>query len=154
MKIRNYLWKGFGFPVIFAELPAIKVRGELIPDVDWGAIAPPLVTFICTHQDIPLSGNQVKFFRHFLSMSLREFARFVGVTHQSLMRWEEKGNQPAKVEAHIEIVLRLKILRKIGSEDEQINEVMEQADDMERFRSSTYRTFSPLKVPEAVTHGC
>lgn len=152
MKLKNYKWNGFGFPVIFAELPAAKIRGELVPDVDWTEVGRVLMTFICTQQEVPLSGSQIRFIRHGFQMSLREFAKFVGVKHQSVMRWEERKNQPAKVEAHIEIVLRIKVLRGLDANEEQIEDAFDQVDDVARFQASTYKTFRPLKVPEAVIH--
>jgi DNA-binding transcriptional regulator YiaG len=126
------------------------LRGELVPDVDWNNIAPIIIKYICIHQAVPLSGCQVKFIRHYFAMSMREFAKFAGVKHQSLMRWEEKQNLPAKIESHIEIVMRLKVLRKLGSKDKQISEAIDQVDDFEKFRSSTYKRFEPLRVPAGI----
>ncbi|MGE0632252.1 MAG: helix-turn-helix domain-containing protein [Pseudobdellovibrionaceae bacterium] len=154
MKLKNYEWHGFGFPVIFEELPAVKIRGELVPDVDWKQIGEVVVAFICSQQKVPLSGDQVKFIRNSLNMSLRNFAKFVGVTHQSLMRWEKRGDQPAQIEAHIEIVLRLKVLRELKVEVEVISEAFDQVEDVDKFRSNTYRHFKPMKVSESAVHGC
>ncbi len=151
MKLKNYLWNGFGFPVIFVELPAIKLRGELIPDVDFNKIAPDIIKFICTEQIFPLSGNQVKFFRHVLGFSLRDFAKLVGVTHQSLMRWESKKNHPAKIEAHIEIVLRILMLRKFDGKSKQILDATHQVEDVSKLKVATYKHFAPLMVPESVS---
>ena len=153
MKLKNYLWNGFGFPVIFAELPAVKLRGELIPDVNWTRIGEALIKFICILQEFPLSGNQVKFIRNSFGMSLREFSKFIGVKHQSLMRWEKRKNHPAGIEAHIEIVLRLKVLRKVGIENSQINEAIDHVEDVEKFKSATYKSFKPIRVPGAVASG-
>ena len=43
MKIKNYKWNGFGFPVIFEEIPAVKLRGEIVPDVDFGKLIPDVI---------------------------------------------------------------------------------------------------------------
>lgn len=150
MKVKNYKWNGFGFPIIFAELPAAKIRGELVPDVDWNEIGKLVAAFICSQQEIPLNGNQVKFLRNYLSKNLREFAKFVGVKHQSIMRWEKHGNMPAQIEAHIEIVLRLKVLKELGVEIECISEAMNHVEDMDKFRANSYKQFKPIRVPESV----
>lgn len=152
MKIKNYEWNGFGFPLIFEELPAVKLRGELVPDVDFNAFAKPVIQFICANQEIPLSGNQVKFIRMHLGMTLRQFAEFVGVRHQSVMRWEEKGKSAANVDAHIEFVLRLKVLKKLDSKAENIKTMIERVEQVETFKKSTYRSMVPQRIPERVVH--
>lgn len=153
MKIKNYEWNGYGFPVIFAELPAVKLRGELIPDVDWQEIAKPLIQFICVEQEWPFSGNQVKFIRHHLNMSLREFAKFMGVTHQSVMRWEKASKASTRMGAATEIMLRIKALKSLHSDSKAIDQVVDKVDDVEKLQSEPSRKrHSPLRVPEKVIH--
>ncbi|MBY0554925.1 helix-turn-helix transcriptional regulator [bacterium] len=151
MKLKNYTWNGFGFPVIFEELPAVKLRGELVPDIDFTKMAPEIIKFICADQDIQLSGNQVKFFRHSLNLSMRDFAKLVGVTHVSLNRWEKQKNHPAKIDAHTEIVLRIIMLKKFGSNDKQILSATNQVEHVKELKEATYKQFKPLKVPESVS---
>lgn len=146
MKIKNYRFEGFGFPVIFDELPAVKVRGELVPDVDFDKYAKPLIEHICARQDVPLSGNQVKFIRNYFGMSLREFAKMLNVTHQSVMRWESHKIASASVDANTEIVMRIKIMKRLNSKLSLINQLVDcidQNDDFYLLRK--YRSFDPLK---------
>lgn len=128
MKIKNYRFEGFGFPVIFDELPAVKIRGELIPDVDFDKYAKPLIEDICARQDMPLSGNQIKFIRNYFGMSLREFAKMLNVTHQSVMRWEDRANATAKIDVHTELVLRLLVLKKNKCRMKTIELLIEKAE--------------------------
>jgi transcriptional regulator with XRE-family HTH domain len=150
MKIKNYRWEGFGFPIIFEELPATKIRGELMPDVDWSIIGKMVAVFICGQQDAPLSGDQVKFIRNMMNSNLREFATFAGVKHPSVMRWEENGDKPAKIETHIEIFLRLKVLKYLGVKLESFSQAFDHAQDIEKFKAKTYKHFKPVRVPESV----
>jgi transcriptional regulator with XRE-family HTH domain len=152
MKIKNYEWNGFGFPIVFEELPGVKLRGELVPDVNWDEIAKPIVQFICGSQEVPFSGNQVKFIRMHLGMSLREFAKFMGVTHQSVMRWEEKAKAIAHIDAHTEIVMRIKVLKALHSDSKTIDQAVEKVEEVEKFKGTTYKQFKPLHVPEKVIH--
>lgn len=145
MKLKNYLFNGFGFPVLFEEVPATRLRGELVPDLDFLKVTPDLIRYICTLQEFPLSGNQVKFFRHALNLSLREFAKVVGVTHQSVMRWEDQKNLPAKMEAHTEIVIRLLMLNKFNASKEQVLEVAtNHVNAVAKLKAKTYKKFQPL----------
>lgn len=152
MKIKNYQWNGFGFPVIFSELPAVKLQDELVPDVDFSQFAKPLIQIMCAKQLAPFSGNQVKFIRHHLQMSLRDFAKFMNVTHQSVMRWENKSKSAARIDVNMEIVLRLKILKKLGSDAVAIEEVVEKAQHTEELKPTTdyVRNFKPIHVSEKI----
>ncbi len=152
MKIKNYQWNGFGFPLIFDELPAVKLRDEWVPDVDFSEIAKPVIQFICATQKIPFNGNQVKFIRMHLEMTLREFAEFVGVRHQSVMRWEEKGKSAALIDAHIEFVMRLKVLRKLRSEPKSIETVIARAEEVDAFKRSNYKSLMAQRIPDRVVH--
>lgn len=153
MKIKNYRWEGFGFPIIFAELPATLLCGKRVPDVDWSVVGKMVATFICIQQDSPFSGDQVKFIRNMMNSTLREFASFAGVKHPSVLRWEEKGDKPAKIETHIEIVLRLKTLKYLGVKVERLTQAFNHTEDMEKFKSNTYKHFRPIRIPEsAVSH--
>lgn len=152
MKIKNYQWNGFGFPVIFSELPGVKIRGELVPDVDLNQFAKPLVQIICAKQPVPLSGNQVKFIRNYFNMSLREFAKFMNVTHQSVMRWEQKTKAAARIDINTEIVMRLKVLKELNSDAQTIDEVIEKIQHTEELKpkSDYVKKFQPIRVSENV----
>lgn len=151
MEIKNYKWNGFGFPIIFEKLPAVKIRGELVPDVDLNLYARSLVEFICAEQEIPFSGSQVKFIRHFFNNSLREFAKFLNVKHQSVMRWEEKKQSAARIDVNTEIVMRLKILKALNSDPSAIEHVVEKVNEVEKFAlAGRYKQFKSMRIPETV----
>ena len=152
MKIKNYQWNGFGFPVVFSELPGIKIRGELLPDVDLNQFAKTLVKIICAKQPVPLSGNQVKFIRNYFNMSLREFAKFMNVTHQSVMRWEQRTKAAARIDINTEIVMRLRVLKELNSDAQTIDEVIEKIKHTEELKpkSDYVKKFQPIRVSESV----
>lgn len=110
--IKNFHWDGFGFPVVFSELPAVKINGELVPNVNWKKLRTLVLMEICSSQEAPLTGQQVQFIRKHFEMNLREFAKWVGVSHSIVIEWEKKGASPAKIESHTELVLRLYAIRK------------------------------------------
>ena len=151
MKLKNYVFNGFGFPVIFDELPALRLRGELVPNVDFSKFSADLIKYICTSQEFPLSGNQVKFFRHSLNLSMREFAKIVGVRHQSIMRWENNGHLPAKMEAPTEIVLRLLMLNKFKGTNKQVLEVaIKHVQGVAKLKATSYKKFVPVRYLDSL----
>ena len=116
--------------------------------MDFNRFAEPIVQIICAKQQIPLSGNQVKFIRNHLNMSLREFARFLNVTHQSVMRWEKKAKSAARIDINTEIVFRLKTLKHLNSDARAIEEVVEKVQHTEELRPAAdyVRKFQPIRV--------
>lgn len=152
MEIKNYKWNGFGFPVIFDSLPAVQVRGEWVPDVDFNQFSKPLIQIICEKQPVPLSGNQVKFIRNFFNMSLREFASFMNVTHQSVMRWEKKAKSAARIDINTEIVMRLKILKELNSDARAIAAVVEKVNHTNELKPTAdyLKKFKPILISENV----
>ena len=147
MKLKNYVWNGYGFPVMFEELPAIKVRGELVPDVDFTSLAESLIIYLCGEHK-SFTGNQIKFIRNHLDMSVRQFAEFMSVKHPSVLRWEKRGNQPTSMGLAQEILLRLKTLHALHSDDEFISKVVENAQtDLEVPKKSPVK---PFHVPSSV----
>lgn len=149
MKIKNYQWNGFGFPVIFNELPAIKVRGAIIPDMDMSVFARPVIEHICVHQNVPLSGGQVKFIRLYFGLSLREFAKFASVRHQSVMRWESRKSSAAQIDVNTEVVLRLKVLMRLGCKGHVITDALDRIRHIEELRAAGgYKKIEPLRVPD------
>lgn len=96
----------------------------------------------------PLTGNQVKFIRNHLAMSLREFAKFMGVTHQSIMRWEEKTKSPTHMGSSNEIVLRIKTLRSLHSTASEIKEAVNKVEDVDKLSHVSNKKFKSLIIPE------
>ena len=150
MKIKNYRFEGFGFPVIFDELPAVKVRGELVPDVDFDKYAKPLIEHICARQDVPLSGNQVKFIRNYFGMSLREFAKMLNVTHQSVMRWEIRNKIDAQMDANTEIIFRIICLKRVKSDNEVIETLLNKIHNIQVLRKQGDHKMEPINIIQEV----
>lgn len=150
MKIKNYEWNGFGFPIIFDELAAIKMKGKLIPDIDCADVAAPIIEFICTSQDLPLSGNQVKFIRYHLGMTLCEFSIFMGVAYRSVMRWEDRKKSSAQIDESTEINFRIKVLKKLHSDKNIINKVIEKVVEcLASKKAFNYKNLKPLRLTKA-----
>jgi hypothetical protein len=110
--IKNLKWNGFGFPVVFTEVPAVKINGKLIPNVNWKMVRTFVLAGICAQQKTSLTGNQIQFIRKHFEMTVRDFAKWIGVSHPIVVEWEKRGNKAAKIESHTEFVLRLYSIKK------------------------------------------
>ncbi len=79
---------------------------------------------------------------------MRQFATFMGVTHQSVMRWEKNGKAAAHIDPSTEIVMRIKVLRKLNSKKSAIKEAVDKVEDIEMLKpkANYSRQFTAVRV--------
>ena len=122
-KINIYIYEGLGFPVKLSNVPMVEINGELHPKIDVRRVADSAMKSLVLQKE-RLTGNQVKFIRHYFSMSLRKFGKLMNESHMSIKKWEDFKEKSTNMDKNIEIVLRLHILdkmrpvRKIRNNDE------------------------------------
>ncbi|MBI4566686.1 MAG: hypothetical protein HY716_18570 [Planctomycetes bacterium] len=104
------VYEGFGFPVVLVHVPMVRVRGAWTPDVDYNKLTNRLLKALA-RKPARLTGNEVRFIRHSVSMTLEQFARRFGVTHPAVIKWERAGNRPTVMAWAVEKDIRLEILR-------------------------------------------
>ncbi len=89
---KTYKDHGFGFPVTLLNVPMTEVRGEWVPTVNQKELQERVLEALVLKQS-RLSGNEVKFIRHFSKMTLEQFAERFDVTHPAVLKWERTKNQ-------------------------------------------------------------
>ncbi len=108
--------ESLGFPVRLRNVPMRKFRGEWEPDINWNDLQ-HVVLWALAHKPTPLTGDEVRFVRHFMECTLQEFAELCAVgTHPTVMNWESKGARPTGMHRSTEIVLRARILEILPDE--------------------------------------
>jgi len=107
---RRFVYLGFGFPVTLVNVPMIRVRGTWTPDVDYNRLARRLLKAVAL-KPVRLTGNEVRFVRHMLSMTLERFAGRFGVTHPAVLKWEKTGDRPTSMTWALEKDIRLEVLQ-------------------------------------------
>jgi DNA-binding XRE family transcriptional regulator len=117
----QFVYEGFGFPVVLKNVPMVKVRGAWTPDVDYNALSKGVLRAIATHQD-RLTGGEVRFVRHYFEMTLQQFAERFGVSHPAVLKWEKAGAGVANMTWGIEKDLRLFILDSMGAKPKTLAE--------------------------------
>ncbi len=105
---KKYIYTGLGFPIELYNVEMVKVHGEFHPKIDVRKIADQAIESLVT-QKTRFTGNQIKFIRTYLSMSLRTFATVVNESHMAVKKWENFGDSSTKMDANIESMLRLYI---------------------------------------------
>lgn len=105
----SYEYDGLGFPIILENVPLIEVRGVLVPNLDYNLLQKNALLALC-QKPYPLTGNEIRFIRQYLSMTYKEFASKFGITHACVIHWEKAKNLPAKITPSTELYIRLYIL--------------------------------------------
>ena len=105
-----------GFPVILRNIPVREFHGEQVIDINWDRLQ-HIVLWALAHKPVPLSGNEIRFVRHYMEKTLKEFADLCEVgTHQTVMNWESKEEDATGMHRSTEIVLRARILDVVPRE--------------------------------------
>lgn len=114
-KIKNLIFNGFGFPIELRNVPTIEVRGSLEPNINYKNLAQKVIAELCSSANhSPLTGRQVFFLRQKLELTTREFGSLVDASHAAVVKWEKRGDLPTLMSKANEILLRLKVLNRLG----------------------------------------
>jgi hypothetical protein len=109
--IKNYEFKGFGFPVVFDRMEMRQVLdGETVPLFNMRVVQ-DMVFEALVHYPAQMSGNHLAFVRKYMGLTQKEFAYMIGLsTHGRISTWEKTETSPAGMapphEANVRAVMR------------------------------------------------
>jgi DNA-binding XRE family transcriptional regulator len=105
----TFVDESLGFPVVLEDVPMKKIRGEWILDIPLNEYQ-QVVIWILAHADFAFTGRHVRFVRHWMEMTQKDFGDMLGVSHVAVSKWEDKGSQPTSMARATEVQLRLEML--------------------------------------------
>lgn len=105
---------GFGFQVRILNAPLVKMRGEWVLDIDPNKLQRSLLRSLAT-KPVRLTGNEIRFIRLALEMTLAGFGQKFDVSHAAVIKWEKSGNQATGMNWSTEKDIRLFIASRIQS---------------------------------------
>ena len=132
---QEFEYHGLGFPIILLNFPLITVRGVQVPDIDYNLLQRNALLAL-SQKPLPLTGNEVRFIRQYLQMNYTDFANRFGVTHASVINWENSENSFAKILPTMELCIRLCILDILKAKNKLFRET---------FRNFNYLEFKTQK---------
>ena len=112
---KEFVDRGFGFPVRLRNVPMVRVRGVWTPDLNYEELANAVIEALC-FKPVRLTGNEIRFIRLKSQMTLQGFAARFGVTHPSVMKWEKQADEPTRVSWSTEKDIRLFALLQTDGE--------------------------------------
>jgi hypothetical protein len=113
---------GCGFPVILENVPMIKVRGVWTPDVDYDKLHEAVLRALA-NCEVRLTGNQIRFIRHYFGFTLAAFGDYFDVSHSAVIKWENAGDEMPSVKWPVERDLRLFILDRLQESPKEIGKL-------------------------------
>lgn len=112
--VERYETRAPGFPLILESVELRRFRDDWVAEVNWAEVA-RVVLRALPRKPAPLTGNEVHFIRQQLQMTLKAFASFCEVSsHQAVMQWESRGDEPAKMSRATEILLRARLVARMS----------------------------------------
>lgn len=127
-KKETFIYEGLGFPILLINVPMRKTLGKWVLDINFASLQRTALLMLAK-KAAPLSGDEIRFIRHYLNKSTHEFALMLGVSHVSVLNWE---NEERKMNTNTEIVLRLRVLDHLKVPDKEFRKV--------------YLTFDPQSI--------
>ena len=109
---KRFLYEGFGFPVVFLNVPMIEVRGVWTPGVDYNKLTRAVVLALA-YKPARLIGSEIRFIRLFFEMTLESFGKRFDVTHSGVMKWEAAAHRAPSLKWPVEKDVRLFILDQL-----------------------------------------
>lgn len=103
--------QGFGFKVQIINAPMVKIRGDWILDLDQNKLQKTLVQALA-HKPVRLTGNEIRFIRHYFEMNTTVFGKRFNVSHAAVLKWEKYGNRCTGMNWLTEKDIRLFIISK------------------------------------------
>jgi len=122
MKNKIIPYDGLGFTIHLIDPPFLKLPDGsqvVAPDI---AKLEVKVLKILTKKKSPLTGSQVHFIRTYFELNQMNFSNMLNLSSQSLVsQWEAKRSSFTGMDINTEILLRIKVLEKLGLLNKPIN---------------------------------
>lgn len=141
--IKKYVYEGLGFPVVLKNVPTVEVRGEIVPHINFNALQKTVLLYLC-YKHSPLTGNEVRFIRHYLEMTLAAFGSKFACSHAAVLKWEKFGNNFAKIEPTTDICIRLFVLNHLHRKGNDFKKLYNEIDIQQLEKCQKNRESSPV----------
>ena len=114
-KKTTIIFRGFGFPIKLIHVPMRKVLGHWVIDIEMGKLEMTVLQMLI-HKPTLLNGDELRFIRKYLNMTMSEFGKLFGVSHVAVVKWE---NGRTKTNPSTEICVRLHVLNHLRAKDKE-----------------------------------
>lgn len=144
---KEFLYEGFGFPILLLNVPIREIRGVEVPDINYNNLQKTTLEEL-TRKPSPLTGNEVRFIRQYFELTLKDFAKRFGVTHPAVLKWEKSKNNVAKIMPSTELYIRLFILESLKANNEVFRNTFNIFDSNDKLKKpdGLNTNFKPIRI--------
>jgi DNA-binding XRE family transcriptional regulator len=114
---KRFVYEGLGFPIVLKNVPMIEIRGVWTLNIDLNLLQ-KITLLALAHHPSDLTGNQIRFIRHWLNLTQFEFGKLFGVTHPAVVKWEKTEDKSSKMNLTTQRDLRLWLLDQLLTKDD------------------------------------
>lgn len=114
-KRKTFIYRGLGIPVKLVNAPMKKAAGEWCIDINMNRLM-RIVLEAIIHKSSSLTGDELRYIRKHLQMSMAEFGKIFGVTHVAVLKWEDEQN---RISPALELCVRLYVLNRLQAKDKE-----------------------------------
>jgi DNA-binding XRE family transcriptional regulator len=121
MSQSKFIYEGLGFPVILVGFKTTKIRGEVLPDVNFKDLQAMVFSALISKPG-RFTGSELLFVRSYLGLTQLQLSKQVGLAnHSRVSQWEKKGLKATGMDYPAELSIRLMMAAAI--EDNLISKV-------------------------------
>jgi DNA-binding transcriptional regulator YiaG len=99
-----------------------KVIGEWVIDINMNKLQETVFRALI-YKPVPLTGDELNFMRVYLNMTMAEFGKALGVTHVSVVNWE---NEKRNISPPMEVCIRFYCLQHIRAKDREFRKLYDE----------------------------
>ena len=138
----SFEYEGAGFPVTLLDFPFRKVGKVEVLDMDTETLDLAIAKAILLKPAF-LTGDEIRFLRHLLGYSLRDFASEMGLGHSTIKSWEDEGEEKVENPTN-DFAIRNFVAGKL---EQKYKISAEFAYHQEAIQASTFWEPEPLQIP-------
>jgi DNA-binding transcriptional regulator YiaG len=142
-KRATFIFRGLGFPIKLVNAPLRKMVGEWTLDVNFNKLQ-LVVLEALLRKSTPLSGDEIRFMRKYLTLSTTEFGKIFGVSHVTVVKWESEQTRPS---LSTDVYIRLYIFDHLKAKDKDFRNLYH-AINPEVLSKSKKSTEHPLVIKD------
>ena len=114
---KEYTFTGFGFPVVLKNITMITDGSYTYPKINQSRLEKKVLLKLAKTNHA-LTGAQLKYIRQFLEYSIRDFATLLGVTHPTILRWQDSQQKATGMNYATEILVKSALLIRLTKDQE------------------------------------
>lgn len=140
-KVKTFIYKGFGIPVKLVNVSMKKAAGVWCIDINMSKLMRVVLETVI-RKPSALTGDELRYIRKYLEMTMAEFGKEFGVSHVAVLKWEGGQN---RISSPLELCIRLYVLNSLRVKDKEFRALYNDC-SLEQLSKSSKGKVHPIVV--------